>query len=308
MQMHKTGSFKVNRIKRIMAAALMVLLAFSMLPAASYAKNPAGVRIGHAVYGERGSLKGNKAGDRKNREVFIEDWTYSILGGSRYHWKYVLRAKDHELARGIAANMKAICQNNNIGYDQNKPDCATLYDKASANGWDIAGISSKCETTCSNAISVCLNAEGVNVPRQWNTGRMRKDLMNTELFVCLSSKEYVRSYEKLVPGDILVKPDHHAAVVVESDNPFTYTLEYISPDGKKRTEEIKEDSDILINPNNSKNPYTIKMKSDIDLSGEKPELSNYELTGWTKTDSGCFMACYRPKEQTMKLKTEKKKL
>ena len=306
--MHKTKFSVVSRILSIVLTALLVLASFSMLSDVSYAANSSGVKIGHAVYGESGRLKGNKAGDKNGREVFIENWTYSVLGMSRYHWKYVLRCKDHDIARNLAAHMKDICSNNKIGYDQRNSDCTTLYDEARANGWNIAGINNKCETTCSNAISVCLNAEGIEIPRNWNSGRMRRDLVETGMFECFKSDQYVKSAEKLVPGDILIKPGHHAAMVVESDNPFTYKLTYLNLDGKTVSARIEENEDVLINPNNSSKMVYIKMDSDKDLKDEEPSLRNYRFAGWKKTGPQAFMACYKAERQMLRLKTKKAKI
>ena len=298
-------------VNRIIAALVVVLLIASAfiwtVPQSAYAAGSS-VKIGHAVHGERGGLKGNKTGDYKDREVYIENWTYSVLNVSRYHWKYVLRAKDHDLAKAIASNMRAICNNNRIGYDQNEPDSTTLYDKAEANGWDISSINTRCETTCSNAISVCLNAEGVDIPKNWNTSKMRRDLMDTGLFECMKAKAYVRSSDKLVEGDILLKPGHHTAVVVESSNPFTYTLKYTKTSGKSVRLFLEEDSYIQINPNNSTEPLQVLMDDNIELTDEYATLKDHELTGWERTDSTTFTARYRPERPQMKLSGKKVKI
>lgn len=306
--MRRTRRVKINRILSVIMAALLATASFPVLSGASYAVSSSSVKIGHAVHGETGNLKGNKAGDYKGREVYIENWTYSAFSFSRYHWKCVLRAKDHNLARAIAANMKAVCKNNNIGYDQNSSDNATFYDAAKANGWDIAGVSKKCETTCSNAVSVCLNAAGVRMPRKWHTSRMKKSLMDTGLFDCYTKAEYVKSANKLVPGDILLYPGRHTAVVVESDNPFTYKLSYKNQKGKSVNVQIEEDTDVLVNPNNRSEPLTIRMDSDKNLSEVEVSLKNHDPNGWTRTGERAFTACYKPKREQMKISAEKVKI
>ena len=273
-----------------------------------FAVSSSRVKIGHAVHGETGNLKDNKAGDYKGREIYIENWSYSAFSFSRYHWKYVLRAKDHDLARAIAANMKAVCNNNNIGYDQNSSDNATFYDAAKANGWDIAGVRKKCETTCSNAVSVCLNAEGVKVPRKWNTSRMKKSLLNTGLFDCYTDAEFVKSATRLVPGDILLYPGRHTAVVVESDNPFTYKLSYKNSKGKSVSVQIEEDAEVRVNPNNGTGLMSIKMDGDKNLAEVQVSLKNHDMSGWTRTGNRDFTACYKPKRAQMKISAEKVKI
>lgn len=306
--MRKGNHLRINRILSVILAALLVTATFPVLTGFSYAVSSSSVKIGHAVHGETGNLKGNKAGDYKGREVYIENWTYSAFSFSRYHWKYVLRAKDHDLARAIAANMKAVCKNNNIGYDQNSSDNATFYDAAKANGWDISGVSKKCETTCSNAISVCLNAEGVKMPRKWHTSRMKKSLMDTGMFDCFTDAAYVKSAAKLVPGDILLFPGRHTAVVVESDNPFTYKLSYKNAKGKSVSVQIEEDTDVRLNPNNGTEPMSIKMDSDKNLAEIHVSLTNHDLNGWTRTGDRDFTASYKPKRAQLKITAEKVKI
>ena len=307
IQKRVTGEKKLHRYRAIPALLLAVLMIIWVIPSEAFATGPS-VRIGHAVHGEKGGLKGNKAGDYKGREVYIENWNYSMLSGSRYHWKYVFRAKDHDLAEGIARNMEAICKNNRIGYDQNSPDSTSLYDKAEEKGWDISAVNSWCETTCSNAVSVCLNAEGVDVPKNWNTSRMRKDLVDTGMFECIKAKAYVKSSDKLVEGDILLNPGHHTAVVVESSNPFTYTLRYTKTDGKTAKVFIEEDTYIQINPNNSTEPMRVLMDDNMELTEEDAYLRDHILEGWVRTDSTTFTARYKAERLPMRLSGKKVKI
>lgn len=300
-----------GRIGRMIKAGLTLLIAVSMLcfyfPAGAYAESKVKVKIGHAVTGENG-LKGNKPGNQTGIETRTEDWSYSIIPSSGYHWKYVIRAKDHDLARAIAKHMKEICSNDKIGYDQNEPDCTTLYDEAKKKDWDITAVKKKCETTCSCAVSVCLNAEGVKVPKLWNTSNMKKDLMKTDLFECFETKDYTKSSKKLMTGDILIVPGKHTAVVIESDNPFTYKLTYLDEEGKTKVTEIEENKYVRINPNNSSEPTSLKMDSDKDITGEEAYLKDHVFKGWQKTGARSLTACYKPERQAMKVVTEKVKI
>lgn len=304
--------FVINRktIHGICAVLLIIVMTafFAFAPYVVYAAHDPHVKIGHALRGEKGSLKGNKPGDQTGNEICIEDWSYSVFSASGYHWKYVLRAKDHDLARAVAEHMKEICSNDKIGYDQNEPDCTTLYEEAKKNDWDISGIRKKCETTCSDAISVCLNAEGVKISKTWNTSRMKQDLEKTGEFECFDSKDYTKSSKKLVVGDILLYPGRHAAVVVESDNPFMYKLTYLNKKGKTVSIEIEENKYVQINPNNSSEVRRIKMNGDLDISDEEAALKNHTFAGWEKTGTRTLTACYKPMRQKMKLVTEKVKI
>lgn len=281
---------------------------FAFAPYDVYAAYDSQVKIGHALRGETGSLKGNKPGDQTGNEVCIEDWSYSVFSASGYHWKYVLRAKNHDLARAMAEQMKEICANEKIGYDQNDPDCTTLYDEAKKNDWNIAGIKKKCETTCSDAISVCLNAEGVKIAKRWNTSRMKQDLVKTGEFECFDTKEYTKSSKKLVTGDILLYPGRHAAVVVESDNPFTYRMTYKNRDGHTTKIEVEENTYVRLNPNNGSEPDNIRMDSDKDITDEVRVLRDHTFVGWKKTGRRTLTAFYKSERQKMKVVCEKVKI
>jgi len=293
--------------RAMLAVLLMLALLCLCLPSGAYAESTPNVTIGHAVTGEKG-LKGNKTGNQTGAETRTEEWSYSMMPGSRYHWKYVLRAKDHDLARAIAKHMKEICANDRIGYDQNQPDSTSLYDEAEKKDWKISKIKKKCETTCSNAVSVCLNAEGVKVPKQWNSSNMKKDLMATDLFESFDSKDYTRSSKKLVTGDILVAPGKHTAVVIESDNPFMCKLTYMNEEGVSAVIEAEENHFIRLNPNNSTETTSIKLDKDKDITAEEAQLKDHVFIGWQKTGSRSLTACYRPERQAMRPAAEKKQI
>ena len=118
----------------------------------------------------------------------------------------------------------------------------------------------------------------------------------------------VKSAAKLVPGDILLFPGRHTAVVVESDNPFTYKLSYKNAKGKSVSVQIEEDTDVRLNPNNGTEPMSIKMDSDKNLAEIHVSLTNHDLNGWTRTGDRDFTACYRPKRAQLKITAEKVKI
>lgn len=174
------------------------------------------VKIGQATCDERGKATGGKAGDQTGREVAISNWSYSKTPGAWNHWDKVLRAKDPKIAEKIAKSMKDACANDRIGYDLSSSDRGTLYDEAKRFGWDLSKIKVKCETSCVDLVSVCLNSAGIKTPKYWASKNVYKDLMATRKFECLVGKAYVASSDKLKPGDILNAPDApHTAMVVE---------------------------------------------------------------------------------------------
>lgn len=170
--------------------------------------------IGQACANERGSLTGGKAGDQTGGEVCISKWS------SSYGWLYVYRLKDKALRDKLAQAMIDTCENDHIGYDTQEPDRFTAWDLAEKNDHDIKGITKKCETTCSEAVSMCMRAVGIPkkyAPRRSNIVQLTAALKSSPYVECFKSKEYTQSTKHLLPGDILLS-SHHTAIVVKSPN------------------------------------------------------------------------------------------
>ena len=290
----KKDSIINNIISNCLLICLLATLLFSgvtvLVPSPVQADENAQVIIGQAKRGEKG-VKDNKPGDQTGNEVFMTEWSYRLIGSE--HWQYVLRAKDPETGRKIAAIMIQACNNEHIGYDQNYPDRGTLYERAKKAGWDVTKVKKDCETTCTCIISVCLNAVGIKVPKYWMSEDVKDDLEATGLFYCFSSKDYVASSDKLTVGDILVTPDRHTAMVVDSPHPFTYPVKYTDAGGKSHTTQIAENSSILLNLNNGEEPGKVKVDSEISLDDSVPVKEDYTFLGWEKTGKNSFSASYR---------------
>ena len=211
-----TTSKKKRIIAICLAFILVVCNVFVLTPMdVSAASN---VKIGQATSGEGGKTRGGSAGDQTGKEVATTSWTYSSKKGNYNNWKYVFRAKDPAKAQLLANLMVAACKNNNIGYDQKSPDRFSLYDAAKKIGWNISGVTTKCETTCSSVVSVCLNAAGFSAPRYWDASIIYKDLKSNAAFYTFTDPEHCSKDTKLEPGDILVSPGAHTAMVVTSPN------------------------------------------------------------------------------------------
>lgn len=282
---------KLKKIMSIFLSALLILSFFgSAVPGPAYAASD--VKYGQARRGEK-SNKNNKAGDQTRKEVMISKWTYSPFSFGAEHWQYVYRCKDPDKARLIASTMVDICNNDHIGYDQNDKDRGTLYDLAKKNNWDITAIKKNCETTCSCAVSVCLNAAGISAPRLWLTRYMPADIDATGQFYCFTSKKYTSSSDKLTVGDILITPGEHTAVVVESPHPYTFPVTYTNPEGKKCKTQIAEDSDVILNLNNGEKTMMVKIDGEKNLNKIVPEKKDFVFTGWRKTSKSSFSAEYK---------------
>ena len=174
------------------------------------------VTIGHAE-----GNKDGKAGDSKGNEVYTKEWYVSSVGP----WKYVIRAKDPNVAEKIAKAMEQACNNDNIGYSgSNRETCKTQAEKV---GWDLSKITKKCDADCSSLVGVCVNAAGISVPLK-TTMYMCQTLQETGKFYIFSTEDYTAHVQKLRRGDIILRPKTstkggHTMVVLtngcNADNP-----------------------------------------------------------------------------------------
>lgn len=172
------------------------------------------VKIGQACCNEFGGLSGGKAGDQTGKEVCITNWS------SSYDWIYVFRAKDEKIRDKLAQAMIDTCRNDNIGYNIDAPARYAAWDNAEKNGHNIKGIDKKGDTTCSEAISMCMRAVGIPkgyAPRHCDVAALTKAMKSSPYFECFTSKAYTQSAKHLLQGDILLS-SHHAAMVVKSPN------------------------------------------------------------------------------------------
>ena len=269
--------------------AILLHVVFFVAPYYTYAEG--GTLIGQATSDERGGISGGRAGNQSGKELSIDRWSY---GRGAFKWEYVFRAKDPAIAKKLAENMKAACANKHIGYDRDYPDKTSLYDAAKAENWDISAVSVDCETTCVDVVSVCINAAGIDAPRNWSSSLVYGDLMPTDQFYCYTTKDYLASTDKLLPGDILCNPSGpHTAMVVESPNSFYFDVSYKDSSGEDQTTQVKDGDDIIINPNNGKKPISLKIETTTDLGQYNPKREGSTFKGWEQTGEGVFAAEYQ---------------
>lgn len=165
--------------------------------------------IGSARIDERGQAANGKAGDQTTREVCAEPYYVHVLG-----W-YALRPKSAEDAERIASQMKAACENNNIGYDQNQRlDIIKAITKAET----MSAITWKTECDCSSLVRACIMAAGMGDPGNFTTYNECKVLEATGKF---EPRITVEANTILCNGDVLIsRRKGHTAVVI-SGNPRT---------------------------------------------------------------------------------------
>lgn len=171
------------------------------------------VIIGSARHDEYGDISGGKPGDQLQGntpdyqgECSLQEWYRHDLG-----W-IVFRAKDPEAAKAIAKNMLAICNNPNVGYDQNKNQ--TLYYAALGHDYDASLVTEPCSTDCARSTRLCILYAGISCP-DFYTETEPRVLEQTGAFDRLDHPKYTESDDLLRPGDILVtRSKGHSAVVV----------------------------------------------------------------------------------------------
>ena len=164
------------------------------------------VYIGHAVGDEHGQASGGEAGNQSGKELRTQPWYLNKKG-----W-IVLRPKDSAVASKIAYDVKAACNNTNIGYDQKERN--TLFKVASKVGYDCSKVTTPCECDCSSLVRVCVWYAGIEV-KDFYTGNEVKILMNTGKFEKLTDAKYTEKSDFLKTGDILVtKTKGHTCIVL----------------------------------------------------------------------------------------------
>lgn len=167
------------------------------------------VTIGHASIDENGKATGGSAGDQTGKEVCTRSWYNKP-------WLKVFRPTDSSIASKIAVAMEQACANNNIGYDQSQR--TSLFAAAKAANWDLAAITSPCETDCSALVAVCVNAAGLSVSKDMYTGSEETLLSRTGKFQILTDAKYIGGSEYLKRGDILLGSGHTAIVLSNGVN------------------------------------------------------------------------------------------
>ena len=168
------------------------------------------VMFGSARIDENGNAHGGKAGDQKNGfEVSTQEWYLHKKG-----WR-VFRCKDPEKAEAVAKTMEWACESDMIGYDQYARN--TLYNELKLYAFEKYYLSKNVETDCSALVRVCLAFAGIDVPADFYTGSMAKQMLATGEIVELTGSKYTDQPDYLGRGDILVTKTKGHTVVVLND-------------------------------------------------------------------------------------------
>lgn len=165
--------------------------------------------IGHASIDENRKTKGGKAGDQTGKEVCTTSWYAK-------GWDYILRAKDKNIAERMALACEAGCNNNNLGYSQDRRN--SLRTQAKLVGMDLSKITTPCDCDCSSFMSVCAECAGVPIPYSGGnaptTSTMKTVFLNTGYFDLYTDEKYLTSDKYLKRGDIIVAIGSHTVMVL----------------------------------------------------------------------------------------------
>lgn len=160
---------------------------------------------------ENGNYTNGVAGDQTGHEWELKAWY-------NRPWTVVLRYPDQNVALKIAELSIAAALNNKIGYDQYQR--TTYWTQLSKVGYDPSKITVACEEDCTAGVSANVRAAGYlcgikalqNVPI-CSSRNMRSEFVAAG-FKALTDSKYLTSAKYLLPGDILLYVNHHAAANV----------------------------------------------------------------------------------------------
>ena len=156
---------------------------------------------------ENKAYKGGKAGDQTGHEAELKKWYPRP-------WTVVLRYPDQAVALEIAKLSIAMCLNDRVGYDQGQR--GTYWTALKAAGYDPSKAALS-EQDCTSGVSANVKAAGhiCGIPALENLPLCSSCNMWQEFvkagFIALTDKKFLTGYEYLLPGDILLYENHHAA-------------------------------------------------------------------------------------------------
>ena len=162
---------------------------------------------------ENGAYHGGKAGDQNGKEWRLRSWY-------NRPWSCVLRWPDVDVGTLIAQLGIDAALNDKIGYDQYQRD--SFWKEVRKVGYLPAKIKTACEEDCTAGVNGLVHCAGYlldidalkGIPETGiRSGNMRKAYSKAGFRVLTESK-YLKSGDYLLPGDILLYENHHAATNV----------------------------------------------------------------------------------------------
>lgn len=164
------------------------------------------IKCGWASQDERGRAFGGKAGDQTGKEVKVGYWY-------NFGQNCVIRFKNADEGRKFARVVKALCNNDCVGYDQSQR--TTLYEELKKQGFNYAKLKTKCETDCSAMIAAALACIGIKISKNAWTGNLTALCRTTGKFTFHTDAKYLTSDKYLKTGDIILNTASHVITALE---------------------------------------------------------------------------------------------
>lgn len=165
--------------------------------------------ISNSGHDERRKYTGGAAGDQSGDEWSLRSWY-------NRPWSVVLRYPNKDVALTIAKLGIKAALNNKIGYDQYQR--LTYWKQLKAANFDPSAITVGCEEDCTAGVSANVKAAGYLMNVQ-TLKELDEDTYSVNMkkrfvaagFKALTDDKYLKGYDWLLPGDILLYESHHAA-------------------------------------------------------------------------------------------------
>lgn len=234
---------------------------------------------------ENGAYHGGKAGDQTGHEWELKAWY-------NRPWTVILRYPDYAVARKIAELAIAAALNNKIGYDQYER--TSYWTQLKAAKFDPSKITTPCEDDCTAGVSANVRAAGYifNIQALKDipicSSRDMRAKFTKAGFKALTASKYLTGYNYLLPGDILLCENHHAATNI------TIGSKVIEPPIEEITIELKPEVNIDTVPTivgfiTVKGNYNVRTESNksarsigVAKSGEKIPYLGINQNGWNE--------------------------
>lgn len=165
-------------------------------------------KISNSGHDQRSKYSGGSAGDQTGQEWAIINWY-------NRPWTVVLRYPDQSVRELIAELSIEAANNNKIGYDQYQRE--TYWSQLQKNNYRPSQIKTACEADCSagviantKAAGYLKNIQGLKNLKATYTGDMKARFKQAG-FQLLTASKYLKGFDYLVPGDILLYEGHHTA-------------------------------------------------------------------------------------------------
>lgn len=233
---------------------------------------------------ENKKYTGGEAGDQTGHEWELKAWY-------NRPWTVVLRYPNQGVALKIAELSIAAALNNKIGYDQYQR--TTYWTQLQKANYNPSAITVACEEDCTAGVSANVRAAGylcgIKALQQvpiCSSRNMRQEFVNAG-FKALTASKYLTSTKYLLPGDILLCENHHAAANVTLGSAVKSEWHpdssIIIPEEPEKEVEIKKPYIEVINGNAHirKGPNTSYGSLGVAKIGDKLPYFGYKYTnGW----------------------------